>query len=114
MVEGPTTNNTTFIITDNSSQIAKVLPKKWIEPLVIIARVGRYGGIDDYVVNLVKDRLEMFTDTRDNLNEEFQKYMHNIMKGKDVPNEWAPKSHFEDEEDEEPVPQIPDRRKRRN
>jgi hypothetical protein len=75
--EGPTTDNTTFIITDNSSKIAKVLPKKWIEPLVIIERVERYGGIDDYVVNLVKDRLEMFTDTRDGLDENFQKYMHN-------------------------------------
>ena len=74
MVEGPTPNNTTFILTDNSSQIAKVLPKKWIEPLVIIARVEGYGGFDDYVVNLVKDRLEMFTDTRDGLDENFQIY----------------------------------------
>ena len=36
------------------------------------------------------------------------RYMHNLMIGKDVPNEWAPKSHFEDEEDEEPVPHLPE------
>jgi hypothetical protein len=64
MIEEQTTDNTTFIITDNSSQIAKILPKKWIEPLVIITRVEGYRGIDDYVVNLVKDRFEMFTDNK--------------------------------------------------
>ena len=30
----------------------------------------------------------MFVDTRDNLEDEFQQYMHNTTKGKDVPNEY--------------------------
>ena len=38
---------------------------------------------------MIKDRLEMFSDTRDNLDDDFQKYMHNMIKGKDLPNEWA-------------------------
>ena len=94
-------DNTTFIITDNFSEIArtKSFPDNWIEPLVIIARIEGYKGIDDYVLNLIKERLEMFTDTRDNLDDEFQKYMHNMIVGKDVPNEWAGKEQKEDEED---------------
>lgn len=76
-----TNDNTTFIITDNSSEIArtKTFPDNWIEPLTIIARVEGYNGIDDYVLHLIKDRLEMFTDTRDELDESFQKYMQDII-----------------------------------
>ena len=96
MIEGPTTDNTTFIITDNSSHIAKILPKKWIEPLVIIARIKGYNGIDDYILELIQDRVEMFSDTRDNLNDDFQKYMHNTIKGGNVPNEWATKTEEEE------------------
>ncbi len=84
MIQPTDDDNTNFIITDNSSHIAKILPEKYIEPLVIIARVEGYDSIDDYVLHLIKNRLEMFTDTRDDLKEEFQEYMHNIMKGKDV------------------------------
>jgi hypothetical protein len=80
----------TFIIHDNSSEIAKIIPEKYVEPLVIIARIQGFDGIDDYIIHLIKDRLEMFTDTRDNLDDAFQKYMHNMIKGKkDVPNTWA-------------------------
>ena len=75
----PTNDRTTFIITDNSSKIVGVLPEKWIEPLVILARVEGYKGIDDYVLNLIKERLEMFTDTRDELGESFQKYIQDII-----------------------------------
>lgn len=81
-------SNNNFTIRDNDSEYSKYLPEKWIEPLTIIARIEGYNGIDEYIMDLVKDRLEMFTDTRDNLNAEFQKYMHNMIKGKDVPNEW--------------------------
>ena len=31
----------------------------------------------------------MSTETRDSIDDDFQKYMHNMIKGKDVPNEWA-------------------------
>lgn len=74
-------NTTNFIITDNSSEIArtKIFPDNWIEPLTIIARVEGYKGIDEYVIHLIKDRLEMFTDTRDELYESFQKYMQDII-----------------------------------
>jgi hypothetical protein len=81
-------NNNNFIITDDSSQFAQFLPEKWIEPLAIIAKIKDYEGIDEYILELVEDRLEMFVDTRDNLEDEFQQYMHNTIKGKDVPNEY--------------------------
>jgi hypothetical protein len=85
-------NADTFIIHDNSSEIAKIIPEKYVEPLVIFARIQGFDGIDDYIIHLIKDRLEMFTDTRDDLDDDFQKYMHNMIKGKDVPNTWARKS----------------------
>ena len=77
----PIDNNTTFIIADNSSEIArtKIFPDNLIEPLTILARIKGYKGIDDYVLHLIKDRLEMFTDTRDELGESFQKYMQDII-----------------------------------
>ena len=78
-----------FTIKDNNSEFTKYLPNKWMEPLTIIARIKGYDGIDDYITELIKDSLEMFTDTRDELGEDFQKYMHNMIKGKDVPNEWT-------------------------
>jgi hypothetical protein len=82
-------------------QIANLLPQKWIEPLVIIVKIKGYDSIDDYVLNLIKDRLEMFADNRDNLDDSVQKYMHNTMIGKDVPNEWATTTINKDEELEE-------------
>ena len=78
-----------FTIMDNSSEFAKLLPDNWIEPLTIIARVKGYNGIDTYILELIQDKIEQFTDTRDNLDDAFQEYMHNTIKGKDVPNEWA-------------------------
>jgi hypothetical protein len=80
-----------FIIHDNSSEIAKFIPQKYVKPLVIVARILGFDGIDDYIIQLIKDRLEMFDDiSHDNLNDAFQKYIHNmIIKGKDVvPNTW--------------------------
>ncbi len=65
-----------FIIRDNNSQILSILPKEWIEPLVIINRVEGFDGIDSFVLSLVKDRLEMFVDERDGLD--FKKYMQTI------------------------------------
>ena len=53
-----------FIIHDNSSEIAKFIPEKYIEPLIIIARIQGFDGIDDYIIHLIKDRLEMFADTQ--------------------------------------------------
>jgi hypothetical protein len=64
----------TFIIHDNSSEIArtKIFPDHFIEPLVILAKIKGFKGIDDYVIHLIEERLEMFTDTRDNLDNAFQ------------------------------------------
>jgi hypothetical protein len=77
--------------------MAKFIPEKYVETLVIIARIQGFDGTDDYIIYLIKDRLEMFTDTRrDNLDEAFQKYMHNmIIKGKKdvVPNTWKRRAH---------------------
>jgi hypothetical protein len=86
-----------YTIRDNSSEFAKSLPNNWIEPLTIIARVKGYSGIDEYLLKLIEDKIEQFADTRDNLDV-FQEYMHNMIKGKDVPNEWA--SNNDEEEND--------------
>ena len=62
MIYQPTDNNTTFIITDNSSEIARILPHNLIEPLVILARIKDYKGIDDYVIHLIEHELESIRD----------------------------------------------------
>ena len=67
-----------FIIKDNNSQIISILPKEWVEPLIIISKIKGYDGIDEYVLEMIRDRLEMFIDTRDELGEDFKKYMQNI------------------------------------
>lgn len=87
-------NSTTFIITDNSSEIVrtKIFLDNLIEPLTILARIKGYKGIDNYILELIKEEVKMFTDTRDNLDDDFQKYMHNKIKGVEVANPWAPKS----------------------
>ena len=90
-----------FTIRDNSSEFAKYLPEKYIEPLTIIARIKGYKGIDDYILELIKDRVEMFTDTRDSIEyEDFQKYMHNTIIGEDVENPWTRIIYQEEEEQE--------------
>jgi hypothetical protein len=71
-------NNNSFTIRDNNSQILSILPKEWVEPLVIIAKVEGFDGIDSYVLHMIKDRLSMFVDTRDELGESFKRYMQNI------------------------------------
>ena len=61
----PTDNNTTsFIIADNSSEIArtKIFPDNFIEPLTILARIKGYKGIDDYVIRLIEHELESIRD----------------------------------------------------
>jgi hypothetical protein len=88
MTESTANNN--FTIKDNSSQFAKFLEDKWIEPLTIIARIKGYSGIDEYILALIEGRLNMFLETSDTIEfQEFQEYMHNTIVGKDVPNEWA-------------------------
>jgi hypothetical protein len=90
-----------FTIRDNVSQFAKYLPSKYIEPLTIIARIKGYDGIDDYILDMIRSRLQMFLDTSDTVEyEEFQQYMHNMIIGKDVPNEWtaADTSTYEEKE----------------
>ena len=59
----PTDNNTTsFIIADNSSEIARNLPDNLVEPLVILAKIKGYKGIDDYVIHLIEHKLESIRD----------------------------------------------------
>jgi hypothetical protein len=62
MIYQPTDNNTTFIIPDNSSEIARILPHNLIEPFVILARIKGYKGIDDYVIHLIEHELESIRD----------------------------------------------------
>jgi hypothetical protein len=71
-------NNSSISIRDNNSQILSILPKEWIEPLTIICRVKGYDGIDSYVKEMIRDRLAMFADSRDDLGEYFQDYMKDI------------------------------------
>ena len=60
----PTDNNKTssFIIADNSSEIAGVLPSNLVEPLVILAKIKGYNGIDGYVIHLIEHELESIRD----------------------------------------------------
>ena len=44
--------NNNFTIKDNSSEFAKLLANKWIEPQINIARVKGYRGIDEYLLVL--------------------------------------------------------------
>ena len=88
-----TTVSDSISIRDNNSQILSILPKELVEPLIILAKIKGYDGIDDYVLHLIKDRLEMFTDTRDELGESFQKYMQDIMEIPPVKEESAGSSN---------------------
>jgi len=49
LINYPTNDHTSFIIADNSSEIARILPDNLVEPLVILAKIKGYKGIDDYV-----------------------------------------------------------------
>jgi hypothetical protein len=93
----PPGDASSFIIHDNSSEIAKIIPEKYVEPLVIIARIQGFDGVDDYIIHLIKDRLEMFaedTSNNDDLDNAFQKYIDEmIINKKDVPNTWKRTYH---------------------
>jgi hypothetical protein len=94
-------SNNNFLIKYNDSEFAKLLPEKWIEPLTIIARIKGYdGGVDEYIVELIRDSLEMFADARDELGEHFEKYMQNIMKKIPIPGEEEKEEDEESEEEE--------------
>ena len=62
MINYPTNDHTSFIITDNSSEIARILPDNLVEPLVILAKIKGYKGIDDYVLHLIEHELESIRD----------------------------------------------------
>ena len=57
-------DDSSFIIHDNSSEIArtKIFPDHFIEPLVILAKIKGYKGIDDYVIHLIENELESIRD----------------------------------------------------
>jgi hypothetical protein len=52
-------NNNFTTIFDNSSHIAKILPKNLIEPLVIIAKIKGFESIEDYVIRISKRRIRI-------------------------------------------------------
>ncbi|MGI9012609.1 MAG: hypothetical protein ACR2F1_15675 [Nitrososphaeraceae archaeon] len=60
----PPPDDSSFIIHDNSSEISrtKIFPDNFIEPLVILARIKGYKGIDDYVIHLIENELESIRD----------------------------------------------------
>ena len=89
-----------WVIRDNSSGISRCIPKEWVEPLTIIAMLKGYDGVDEYVVELIRSRLEMFADSRDELGEDFQNYMNDIMiNKKDVKKSCTPNSDFVEKEE---------------
>ncbi len=47
---------------ENNSQIISILLKELAEPLILIAKIKGYDGIDDYVINVVKEDLESIRD----------------------------------------------------
>jgi hypothetical protein len=57
-------DDSSFIIHDNSSEIArtKIFPDHFIEPIVILAKIKGYKGIDDYIIHLIEDELETIRD----------------------------------------------------
>lgn len=74
----PTDDEIGFIIHDQSSKILPLIPEAWRIPLTIIAFIKQYESVDSYVLELIRSRLEMFSDSRDELDEYFQDYMGNI------------------------------------
>jgi hypothetical protein len=101
----PAGDSSSFIIHDNSSEIAKFIPEKYVEPLVIISRIQGFDGIDDYVIHLINDKLKMFADTsnRNDLCNSFQEYMHDLVMDRDVSKTWSSpnsaKTKVEEEEE---------------
>jgi hypothetical protein len=73
-----TENNNNFIITDNNSKILSMIPETWRIPLTIVSHIKQYGSVDEYVLELIQDRLSMYSDSRDELGESFQDYMREI------------------------------------
>ncbi|HJT83417.1 MAG TPA: hypothetical protein VJ697_02950 [Nitrososphaeraceae archaeon] len=71
-------SSNSFTIKDNNSQILSIVPEEWKIPLIIISYVKGYDGVDEYVLELLRDRLSMFADTRDELGEPFMDYMKEI------------------------------------
>ena len=95
-----------FIIHDNSSELArtKVFPDHFIEPLVILAKIKGYKGIDDYVIHLIEDELETIRDGGqgiEDLGEYVIKYIEKII-GPDPssPSTAAAETNNEEEKDE--------------
>ena len=60
------------MIHDNSSEIAKFIPEKYAEPLVIVSSIQGFDNIHVFIIHLIKDRLEILADTRDDLNNSIQ------------------------------------------
>ena len=86
MINYPTNDHTSFIIADNSSEIARILPDNLMEPLVILAKIKGYKGIDDYVLHLIECELESIRDGGqgiDDLGEYVMKYIEKII-GPDI------------------------------
>lgn len=50
-------DNNSISIRDNNSHIISILPNEIIEPLIIVAKIKGFDGIDDYVIQLVKEDL---------------------------------------------------------
>jgi hypothetical protein len=51
-------DNNNFTIVDNLSEIAiKILPRKLVDTLTILARIKGNEGIDDYLVRIIKNEL---------------------------------------------------------
>ncbi len=94
MINYPTNDHTSFIITDNSSEIARILPDNLVEPLVILAKIKGYKGIDDYVLHLIEHELESIRDGGqgvDDLGEYVIEYIAKII---------GPDSSGEEEEED--------------
>jgi hypothetical protein len=98
-----TDDNTTFIIHDNSSEIArtKIFPDHFIEPLVILAKIKGYKGIDDYVIHLIEDELESIRDGGQgiqDLGEYVIEYISKIIGPEDSKEEEGEKEESKEEE----------------
>jgi hypothetical protein len=98
-------DNNSISIKDNNSQIISILPNELVEPLIMMAKIKGYDGIDDYVIHLVIDDLISIREGGQGLisiGESVVKYLEKneyLEKASPTPNPYDDKE--EDEQEEE-------------
>jgi hypothetical protein len=53
---------TTIELRDNNSQFIPILPNELAEPLILIAKIKGFSGVDKYIIDLIQDDLVSIRD----------------------------------------------------